>query len=133
MGNSPATETYETKVNDLPLKNEWIEICETNNLQKAKQYISENKLGPLGNDITPLHFCGFYSLKILQLLIDSKKIDINSRDNLKNTPLHWYSTKNQLDSLKLLINSNANLNLLNSDGKNIIFINLKYKMQHHLI
>lgn len=64
--------------------------------------------------------------EILYFLIKTKLFDLNAQDEAGNTALHYATTSNNLDAVKLLYDSGANVNIWNNDGLNPILYCRKY-------
>lgn len=70
----------------------------------------------LQNDSTLLHLsCSCENDRFIEFLIGI--IDVNSKDKLGRTPLHIAASKNNIDSIKLLISAGANVNEQSVSGE----------------
>eukprot|EP01080_Neovahlkampfia_damariscottae_P000843 gene843-9092_t len=64
---------------------------------------------------TPL-FLGVKSSEVVKALLTSNDIDIDLPDHKGHTPLQFAIQKNEIDSIKYLVNAGANLNSKDSNG-----------------
>lgn len=56
----------------------------------------------------------------------NSEIDLNIRDNSNNYLIHYIILYNKPDLLNLLLSRNAKLDINDSDGRNILYISIKY-------
>ena len=56
-------------------------------------------------------------VRTVQVLMNDTSCDIMSQDNWKMTPLHMAAEQNNIDTLKLLLRKNVDLNIRNSSGR----------------
>jgi len=66
-------------------------------------------------DITPLHRATG-SPKVVAALIDAGA-NVNAQDSAGDTPLHWATSHDFLESVKLLLKAGADSNLKNREGR----------------
>lgn len=85
-----------------------------------KKYPMAARLKGVDN-LTPLHYAadrGF--VKVVAVLIASGGADVNAKDESGNTPVMTAAICGSLESIKILIDNNADVMLENSDGENCI-------------
>ena len=89
-------------------------------LEKTADIDTQHK-DKMGNTFLHLASSRGY-LKIVKILIDNKKFDINVKNNDGYTPLHSAAEGGHLDVIKYLIGNNGDINIKNSDGDTAIVL-----------
>ena len=62
-----------------------------------------------------------------EYLDNNKDIDINIRDNDRNYLIHYVIIFNKFDLISLLIKRGSKLDIIDTDGRSIIYIPIKYR------
>jgi ankyrin repeat protein len=65
------------------------------------------------------------NIRALMEQIDVEPNAINSRDEDQRTLLHWASSGNQLETVKFLLDNNANVNAVDESNWNALHISVK--------
>ena len=64
--------------------------------------------------------------KIINLLKNNNNIDVNLRDNNNNYLIQYAIIFNKIEIVKLLLRKESKLDIIDSDGKTLLFIPIKY-------
>ena len=64
--------------------------------------------------------------KIINLLKNNNNIDVNLRDNNNNYLIQYAIIFNKIEIVKLLLRKESKLDIIDSDGKTLLFIPVKY-------
>ncbi|GHS93191.1 hypothetical protein AGMMS49949_06200 [Alphaproteobacteria bacterium] len=67
---------------------------------------------------TPLHWAAYNGpIRIVELLLDTKGIVVNARDDDNRTPLHWASERGHTGVARLLFERGADRNAIDNNGR----------------
>jgi ankyrin repeat protein len=70
------------------------------------------------NSQTALHLAVIHQQEaIVRVLVNHPKINLESEDRNRSTPLHWAVAKNNVVILKILLEKGVRLDDMNMDGK----------------
>ncbi|CAH6421419.1 Ankyrin repeat protein [uncultured virus] len=64
------------------------------------------------------------------ILKTKENLDVNLRDDSNNYLIHYAIIQNNYDSLLLLIEKGSNIDIIDQDGKSILFIPIKYNYEN---
>jgi ankyrin repeat protein len=64
--------------------------------------------------------------KLKNILLENKNIDIEIKDENNNYLLHYIVNFNKIDILKILLDRNIRIDILDFDGRTILYIPIKY-------
>ena len=62
----------------------------------------------------------------IKLFNTSSNLDINIRDEYNNYLIQYIILNNKLDFLKLILKKNPKIDIIDNDGKNLLYIPIKY-------
>lgn len=103
---------------DVNAKDEWgkTPLHHVKNLDVARILIKNGaqiNAHDFVNNSTPLHFVPNDSIKILI----ENGADVNAKDIDGDTPLHWATSRNDVNRVLLFIKNGSNVNIKNKEGK----------------
>jgi ankyrin repeat protein len=100
-------------------------VCR-NHTKVTKSLIRANANLHINYETTLLHIAvKKHNIELLQLLLDSKKLDVNILNKENYTALHEACLQNNIESVKILLNANADININNSFNLCIIQNNIE--------
>nr|ADD82932.1 transient receptor potential cation channel subfamily A member 1 [Corallus hortulanus] len=95
-------------------------VMSDGNTSRLRSFIKKNSKGLKKLDdmnASPLHHAAANGqLEFMQMIMDDSPPEaLNVADNAGNTPLHWATKKQQIESVKLLLRKGANPNVANAN------------------
>ena len=91
--------------------------CKIEDLEEVFPLSRQECINPSFGE-SPLHIaCEYGHLKIVQLLQQSQKHDLNSQNSVGNTPLHLACKRKSIDIIRLLLERRCSTNIPNKKGE----------------
>ena len=87
-----------------------------------------DRVGRLVDETALFRAAQFNRTDVIRLLLQ-KGADVNKRDNIGNTPVHWAAWNNSTEAIAVLIEHGASINITNDEGNKPIDVARRFEKE----